>query len=146
MGYVLSGGSGRNELKAIEEFGVPLGVAFQSRDHILGVFGIESDTGKPNDSDIHEGKFTLLIHNTMQKLDSGELDKFKSVLLSQSKSTTDVDYIRGAIKNSGALTETIDSHRKLIAEAEEKLDELRIRSYNREFLRGVVESIEDIPI
>jgi len=146
MGYVLSGGAGRNELKAIEEFGVPLGVAFQIRDDILGIFGIESDTGKPNDSDIHEGKFTLLVHNTMQKLDENELVKFKSVFLSNLKSEADVDYIRGAIKSSGALDETINSHRNLIEEAEEKLDELRIKSYNREFLRGVVESIEDIPI
>lgn len=146
MGYVLSGGAGRNELKAIEEFGVPLGVAFQIRDDILGVFGIESDTGKPNDSDIHEGKFTLLVHNTMQKLSDSELDQFKTVLLSQSKTDGDVQYIRETIKNSGALDETIDSHRGLIAEAEEKLDELRIKSHNREFLRGVVESVEDIPV
>ena len=146
MGYVLSGGAGRKELKAIEEFGVPLGVAFQVRDDILGVFGIESDTGKPNDSDIHEGKFTLLVHNTMQKLDENELDKFKAVLLSQSKSEADVDYIRGTIKESGALDETIHSHRNLIAEAEDKLDELRIKSYNRELLRGVVESVGDIPV
>lgn len=146
MGYVLSGGAGRNELKAIEEFGVPLGVAFQIRDDILGVFGIESDTGKPNDSDIHEGKFTLLVHNTMQKLDDNDLEKFRPALMSQSKSEADVDYIRSTIKNSGALDETIDSHRKLIAEAEDMLDELRIKSYNREFLRGVVESVEDIPI
>lgn len=146
MGYVLSGGNGRKELKAIEEFGVPLGVAFQIRDDILGVFGIESDTGKPNDSDIHEGKFTLLVHNAMQKLDDMELERFKSILLSQSKSEADVDYVRGIIKNSGALDETINSHRDLIAETEDMLDELSIRPYNREFLKGVIESVEDLPI
>ncbi len=146
MGYVLSGGNGRNELKAIEEFGVPLGIAFQIRDDILGVFGVESDTGKPNDSDIHEGKITLLVQNTMQKIDGAELEKFKGILLSQSKSEDDVRYIRDTIKTSGALDETIDRHRELIEEAGDKLDELRIGSYNRKFLAGVVESVDDIPI
>ncbi len=146
MGYVLSGGNGRNELKAIEEFGIPLGIAFQIRDDILGVFGIESDTGKPNDSDINEGKFTLLVHNTMQKLDDRELDNFKSVLLKQGKVQADIDFIRGTIKNSGALEETIESHASLISKAEEILDELRIKTYNKKVLRGVVEAVEDIPV
>jgi len=146
MGYVLSGGSGRRELKNIEELGVPLGIAFQIRDDILGVFGIESDTGKPNDSDIQEGKFTLLVHNTMQKLDEEELPEFASILLSGNKSDADVEYIRDAIRRSGALDETISRHGKLIDEAESKLDELRIGRYNREVLRGVIDAVADIPV
>lgn len=146
MGYVLSGGEGRKELKSIEDFGIPLGIAFQIRDDILGIFGIESDTGKPNDSDIHEGKLTLLVHNTMQRLDAAELERFKALLLSQSKSEADVAYIRETIKSSGALDEAMDRHRSLIAEAGERLEELLVKPFNREFLRGVVESVEDIPI
>jgi len=146
MGYVLSGGNGRRELKNIEELGVPLGIAFQIRDDILGVFGIESDTGKPNDSDIQEGKFTLLVHNTMQKLDEAELPEFASTLLSGHKSDADVEYIRDAIRRSGALDETISRHGKLIDEAESKLDELRIGRYNREVLRGVIDAVADIPV
>ncbi len=146
MGYVLSSGSGRKELETIEEFGIPLGIAFQIRDDILGVFGVESDTGKPNDSDILEGKFTLLVHNTMQKLDEAELENFKSVLLSRSKSPDEVRFIRETIKSSGALDETIGRHEKLLLEAEDKLDQLRIKKYSREVLRGVIEAVGDIPV
>jgi geranylgeranyl diphosphate synthase type I len=43
------------------EYGIPLGIAFQLRDDILGVFGDPARTGKPVSGDISEGKRTVLI-------------------------------------------------------------------------------------
>lgn len=42
-------------------YGIPLGVAFQLRDDILGVFGDPARTGKPVSGDISEGKRTVLM-------------------------------------------------------------------------------------
>jgi geranylgeranyl diphosphate synthase, type I len=43
------------------EYGIPLGIAFQLRDDILGVFGDPARTGKPVSGDISEGKRTVLV-------------------------------------------------------------------------------------
>jgi geranylgeranyl diphosphate synthase type I len=45
----------------LERFGRPLGIAFQLRDDLLGVFGDPSATGKPIWNDIRQGKRTSLI-------------------------------------------------------------------------------------
>ena len=46
---------------AFSAYGLPLGVAFQLRDDILGVFGDPAQTGKPAGDDVREGKRTVLL-------------------------------------------------------------------------------------
>ena len=59
MGAALTG---RNDLEdSLERIGRPLGVAFQLRDDLLGVFGETSATGKPVGDDLREGKPTPLL-------------------------------------------------------------------------------------
>ncbi|MCL1834110.1 MAG: polyprenyl synthetase family protein, partial [Leptospirales bacterium] len=146
MGYILSGGNNKNEIANIESFAIPLGIAFQARDDLLGIFGIEKDTGKPNDSDILEGKITLPVHNTMRKLSGPEREKFIKLFLKIEKSKKDVDLIRKSIRSCGALDETIKFHRKLIDDSYNLLDNLAMKRYNKDVMRGIIESVEDINI
>jgi geranylgeranyl diphosphate synthase type I len=54
-------GANAEQLHALREFGLPLGIAFQLRDDVLGVFGDSAVTGKPSGDDLREGKRTVLI-------------------------------------------------------------------------------------
>ena len=56
---------GRNQMleESLSRYALPLGKAFQLRDDVLGVFGDESETGKPAGDDIREGKYTMLVAN-----------------------------------------------------------------------------------
>ncbi len=146
MGYVLSGERNRNEMSKIEAFGVPLGIAFQVRDDLLGVFGVEKDTGKPNDSDIIEGKMTLLVQNTLLKLSEGEREKFMKIFLNLNKSVEEIEFVRRGIRECGALDDTIVRHRELIDESYRLLDDLAMRKNSKDVMNGVIESIEDIPV
>ncbi|WP_439594187.1 polyprenyl synthetase family protein [Microbacterium sp.] len=67
IGAALAGADAA-QLDALRAFGHPLGMAFQLRDDVLGVFGDESVTGKPSGDDLREGKRTVLIAYTREAL------------------------------------------------------------------------------
>ncbi len=144
MGYVLSGGKSNRELRAIEEFAIPLGEAFQIRDDILGVFGKEESTGKPGDSDILEGKFTMLIYYALEILGEGDGVAFSNLLLKKNKSAGDVSEVRNMLERSGALKKAMDRHGALIEEAREKLKNLAISRETGNILTGILESLGEI--
>src|SRR5581483_1269839 len=54
---------------AFGEFGNDLGVAFQLRDDVLGVFGDPAVTGKPSGDDLRSGKRTVLLAEAIEKAD-----------------------------------------------------------------------------
>jgi geranylgeranyl diphosphate synthase type I len=54
---------------ALSQYGDPLGEAFQLRDDVLGVFGLESRTGKPVGDDLREGKPTLMLAVAHERAD-----------------------------------------------------------------------------
>ena len=64
IGAALAGGSD-DQLDSLRAFGLPLGIAFQLRDDVLGVFGDALVTGKPSGDDLREGKRTVLIWSTV---------------------------------------------------------------------------------
>lgn len=60
LGAALAGADAA-QTAALTAFGHPVGMAFQLRDDVLGVFGDESVTGKPSGDDVREGKRTVLV-------------------------------------------------------------------------------------
>ncbi|MHB8189304.1 MAG: polyprenyl synthetase family protein [Ferrimicrobium sp.] len=74
IGVSLAGALGRFEA-GISHFALPLGLAFQLRDDLLGVFGDPLRTKKPVGDDLREGKSTLLVSLARQTLTlSGQVD------------------------------------------------------------------------
>ena len=60
IGAALAGADAAQQA-ALAAFGHPVGMAFQLRDDVLGVFGDEAATGKPSGDDLREGKRTVLV-------------------------------------------------------------------------------------
>jgi geranylgeranyl diphosphate synthase type I len=54
-------GAAPDTVEAVKTFGTDIGVAFQLRDDVLGMFGDTEVTGKPAGDDLREGKRTLLM-------------------------------------------------------------------------------------
>jgi geranylgeranyl diphosphate synthase type I len=54
-------------LAAFHEVGTNLGVAFQLRDDVLGVFGDPAVTGKPSGDDLRSGKRTVLLAEAVER-------------------------------------------------------------------------------
>jgi geranylgeranyl diphosphate synthase type I len=71
IGALLAGASDR-VMASLSGYGIPLGEAFQLRDDVLGVFGDPAVTGKDRDSDIREGKRTLLVARAIANSEPGD--------------------------------------------------------------------------
>ena len=56
-------------IAAYHRFGADIGVAFQLRDDLLGVFGDPEITGKPSGDDLREGKRTVLLASALAAAD-----------------------------------------------------------------------------
>ncbi len=54
------------------EFGNNLGIAFQLRDDVLGVFGDPAVTGKPSGDDLRSGKRTVLLATALELADASD--------------------------------------------------------------------------
>lgn len=60
VGAIL-GGASAEQRASLDAWARPIGVAFQMRDDILGVFGDPAVTGKPAGNDLRQGKQTALV-------------------------------------------------------------------------------------
>src|ERR1700677_2557759 len=67
---------------AFGQFGTDLGVAFQLRDDVLGVFGDPAVTGKPSGDDLRSGKRTVLLAEAVEL--AGKSDHAAAGLLRES--------------------------------------------------------------
>ncbi|MEQ1736063.1 MAG: polyprenyl synthetase family protein [Rhodoglobus sp.] len=104
IGATLGGGS-LGQVAALRAFGLPLGVAYQLRDDLLGVFGDPEVTGKPAGDDLTEGKRTVLIALARPKLPTAARNLIDELLGDPSLDRQQIDIIRTAIRDSGAVDE-----------------------------------------
>lgn len=102
------GGADENQLEEISRFGLPLGQAFQLRDDVLGVFGDPAATGKPAGDDIREGKRTVLIAESMKKLNPEQIRILAKRLGDPNLSDAEVKECVSMLTESGGL-EAVES-------------------------------------
>jgi Geranylgeranyl pyrophosphate synthase len=102
IGAALGGGT-VEELAALRAFGLPLGIAYQLRDDLLGVFGDPGVTGKPSGDDLREGKRTVLIALARTKLPPHAARFLDELLGDRTLSNEQVLMLQAAIRESGAV-------------------------------------------
>jgi geranylgeranyl diphosphate synthase type I len=144
MGLQLTGRYSKKEADAIERFAIPLGLAFQIRDDILGVFGKKIEIGKSSESDILEGKMTILVLNTIKALGKGEVKRFMHIFTKERKTKSEIGYIKTRMKSSGALDSAMNRLSELADEVKKKLPTLGIKKEQRVILAGIIRRITDI--
>ena len=106
LGATLAGAS-PTQLESLREFGLPLGIAYQLRDDILGVFGDSLLTGKPSGDDLREGKRTVLIALARRELPLGSRRLLDELLGDRELSDSQIATLQQTIRESGAV-ETVE--------------------------------------
>ena len=97
-------------------YGMPLGIAFQLRDDVLGVFGDPAVTGKPAGDDLRRGKPTVLLSLAAPRL-SGTAASTLRQAGSPTMSAQDVVVLQDAMVNAGVRTEMETLIAQHVAEA-----------------------------
>ncbi|MET4780693.1 polyprenyl synthetase family protein [Glaciihabitans sp. UYNi722] len=118
IGAALGGGSAEQVI-ALRDFGLPLGIAYQLRDDLLGVFGDPETTGKPAGDDLREGKRTVLIALARTKLPTNATSLLDELLGDADLSAQQISMLQASIRNSGAVehVERIIDHNVKLAVA-----------------------------
>jgi geranylgeranyl diphosphate synthase type I len=134
-------GAGPATLRGLTAFGIPLGMAFQLRDDILGVFGDPAVTGKPAGDDLREGKRTVLVALTRASLTSSSGQVFDELLAQRDLSNEQIVFLQQTIVGSGALAKTERMIEELADESLSALELLQLDSYAKSQLQDLAEKV-----
>ncbi|MEY2847451.1 MAG: hypothetical protein RI885_116 [Actinomycetota bacterium] len=102
IGASLAGASPA-QISTLRDFGLPLGIAYQLRDDLLGVFGDPAVTGKPSGDDLREGKRTVLIAMARAELAPGARVLLDELLGDADLTAQQVAVLQASIVGSGAV-------------------------------------------
>ncbi|MGA7205759.1 MAG: polyprenyl synthetase family protein [Specibacter sp.] len=105
---------------ALAAVGRDIGVAYQVIDDVLGTFGVAAMTGKSVESDLREGKSTILT-----TFAAGS-DDFAATLEAFRDGDADAASVRTALRQAGAQAQALGLAETLVAQALEKAAELAL--------------------
>lgn len=142
LGAALAG-AGPAALDAVRGFGLPLGIAFQLRDDVLGVFGDASVTGKPSGDDLREGKRTVLIALTRASLPAPHVRIVDELLGDPDLDDAGIASLQATIRDCGALDRVEELIRSHTDDALQALDALDIDDEARASLRTLAKAVTD---
>jgi geranylgeranyl diphosphate synthase type I len=116
------------------EFGLPLGEAFQLRDDLLGVFGDPKVTGKPAGDDLREGKRTVLMAMTHDRISGPAEAEFLKEFGNHDISESAIARLQEIIAETGAAMHVEDLIEELTSTALEAINRDEIDSQARKLL------------
>lgn len=97
------GCASQEQLAALEAFAMPIGIAYQLFDDLLGAFGDPATTGKPAGDDIREGKRTVLVLEALASLSGPEREFVQSALGRHDLADSEIERVLQLITESGAV-------------------------------------------
>ena len=104
IGALLGGATTDSPLyAALRTFGEEVGIAFQLRDDVLGVYGDPDQTGKPAGDDLREGKRTVLLAMAWRRTDRSGRVLLSRVLANRDASSGMIAAASDLIRDCGAL-------------------------------------------
>lgn len=104
IGAVLTDKDNAEVLAKLSDYVVPVSIAAQLHDDILGVFGDEEKLGKSVLSDLAQGKQTLLVLKAKKNADTKTLDVLGRLIGKKDITIEEANVIKQIMKETGALS------------------------------------------
>lgn len=136
IGAILAGADGKT-LKRISEYAIPLGIAFQIQDDILGMFGNTKKTGKPSGADLREGKQTLLILKARKLANRKQKQAIEKALGNPNLTQKQLGSVRKIIVETGSLDYSKKLAEKLVSQAKRTVERSNFPAEIKNFLIGM---------
>jgi octaprenyl-diphosphate synthase len=108
--------------RALADFGMSLGIAFQLMDDTLDYIASEEDFGKSIGHDLEEGKITLPLIHTLRQCTSGERAAIEAVVEKDEMSLDDFRHVSGLVQQYGGTVYAVDAARGYIEECRAHLE------------------------
>lgn len=138
LGAIL-GGADDKFLKMLSSYALPIGIAFQVQDDILGIFGSEEKLGKSVGSDIESGKQTLLVVKARERANEEQRKIISEILGKSNVSAREIKEFQKVIVDTGALRYAENLAQQYINEGKKHVEKAKIPVEAKSFLLEVAD-------
>lgn len=141
MGAMLAG-LDKKVIDGLKEYAIRGGVAFQIQDDVLGMFGEVEKTGKSIDSDLLQGKSTLLAAKVLEMGNERQKTAFLKAWGNEKATKEQISEAKKSVIESGSLEYSVALAKKLAGEAileAKKLSAFKVNNKAVGYLEGVAE-------
>ena len=142
IGAMLAG-SDYQTLETFSRYGIPFGQAFQMQDDIVGTFGTEEEIGKPADSDIKEGKKTLLLTKAYEKADKNQLKVLNRVVGKKGATKEDIAKVKQIMEKTGAYDYCVKLAKELLVQAKNAIEDVKLKDEGKGYLLAAADYLNE---
>jgi geranylgeranyl diphosphate synthase type I len=142
MGAILTGTSDKKTLGIFSRYALPLGIAFQIQDDILGVFGSTKKIGKSTFSDIEEGKKSLIVVKAFKFASIFQRKQLKSILGKKNLTQKEIKIFQNIIMSTGALNYAKGLASKQFTQGKKEIEKAVLFPKEKKFFIELVEYLE----
>lgn len=128
-------------LKSFSDYSIPVGIAFQIQDDILGVFGSEEKLGKSVASDIVEGKKTVLTAKVFSDGNIFQQERLRDLLGKKDIDSNGINEFQQIVMDSGALKYAKQTAKEYARKGIDVIDKSKIETEAKDFLKAMAEYI-----
>jgi len=125
------------DAELIYKFGIDLGIAFQLQDDYLDSFGDAEHFGKRIGGDIINNKKTILFIEALKQSNSEQKDQLMKLYRLRDDSRQKIDEVKSIFEDSGAKTETLSLIEYYTSRAFDTLDQISVKSQNKQELKSL---------
>jgi len=137
LGATLAG-AGDTFCNQLSTYAIPLGIAFQIRDDVLGIFGDEKKTGKSAHSDILEGKKTFMVNCAYKNATYEQKCVLDDSLGNKDITVEEIKRFRDVLEETGARDEVENYMQKLLLQSKEALIEISLPKDVKQSFLGLI--------
>lgn len=127
------------DINILKELSVIVGIGYQLRDDLIGVFGNPAITGKSNSSDIKEGKRTYLVEKFEQLATPEQSETFLTIFRRAEASNEELEIVRKLLVESGARTAVEQLIEEKRLRALEKIEGLSLPKESKKLYLTLIE-------
>jgi geranylgeranyl diphosphate synthase type I len=140
LGATLAG-AGAETLEALHQYALPLGVAFQLRDDLLGTFGTPDETGKPVGNDLRTGKRTAILAEAEARLSVIQRAALDRAFGRADATDAEIVAATAALEACGARAAVATRLAGLCAAAQARAEALPLTAAGRGWLSGAAAAL-----